>query len=79
MIENERLSCTLRRICLVGDAASNRDVLDAAKLFNVDVVTSETGIEFCQGDQEGWLTWFCLSEFEGAIFDNIHKSGVKHK
>lgn len=67
----------LKRICLVGRVSENEDLLNAAKLFNVPVVTSETGKEFIE--DSSWMTFFVMSEFEGPIFDNIYKSKSKHK
>lgn len=74
----ETVNDTLRkRICLVGAIAGNEEVMNAAKLFNVPVTTSETGIEFIEDNS--WMTFFILTEFEGRIYDNIYKSKTKHK
>lgn len=66
-----------KRICLVGSVAAHPDSIDAAKTFNVPVLTSETGVEFLEDDT--WNTYFILSEFEGPIFNRINKNDVKHK
>lgn len=66
-----------KRICLVGAVAEQQDAIEAAKKFNVPVLTSATGEEFIQDDD--WNTYFILSEFEGPIFDKISKAEVKHK
>lgn len=66
-----------KRICLVGSVAENPEVSNAAQLFNVPLLTSETGKEFI-GDSS-WMTFFVLSEFEGPVFEEIYKSKTKHK
>lgn len=66
-----------KRICLVGSVAEQQHVLDAAGMFNIPVLTSETGEELINDDN--WNTYFILSEFEGPIFNTIYKASVKHK
>jgi protein ECT2 len=74
----EKIHSTLRkRICLVGPVAENQEAVDAAKIFNVPVLTSETGKELIA--DETWTTYFILKVFEGPIFDDIYKAEVKHK
>lgn len=74
VIENDGKS---KRICLVGGVAEDQDVLNTARLFNVPVLTSETGSELL--DDDSWTTYFILSEFEGPVFDDINKAKTKHK
>lgn len=78
MNDTTMMSCgTIRkRICLLDHVAHDQDVIIASKLFNVPVVTSETGVEFL--DDASWMTYFVMSEFEGPLFDDLsqHK---KHK
>lgn len=74
VIENDGKS---KRICLVGGVAEDQDVLNIARLFNVPVVTSETGSELL--DDDSLTTYFILSEFEGPVFDDINKAKTKHK
>jgi hypothetical protein len=66
-----------KRICLVGIVAENDDAKDAANIFNVPVVTSETGEEFIHDKQ--WTTYFILSQFDTPEFDRINKSEIKHR
>lgn len=66
-----------KRICLVGQLACDQDALITAKLFNVPVVTSETGSELLS--DENWTTYFILSEFEGGVFDELNRAKSKHK
>lgn len=78
VMENMNATSGLRkRICLVASVATNEDVCSASKLFNVPVEVSETGQEFL--NDESWTTYFILSEFEGAIFDNLNTSETNHK
>lgn len=74
----ERIHSNLRkRICLVGSVTEDQETVEAAKIFNVPVLKSETGKEFITDDT--WTTYFILSCFEGPIFDDIYKAEVKHK
>lgn len=74
----ERIHSTLRkRICLVGSVAEDQEAVAAANIFNVPVLTSETGKEFIADDT--WTTYFILSCFEGSVFDDIYKAEIKHK
>lgn len=74
----EKVKETLRqRICLVGSVIENENVQNAAKVFNVPVVTSETGKEFIS--DSSWMTFFVISDFEGPIYEEIYKSKTKHK
>lgn len=74
----ERIHSTLqKRICLVGSVSEDEKVIEAAKVFNVPVLTSETGRELVADDS--WTTFFILASFEGPIFDYIYKAEVKHK
>lgn len=66
-----------KRICLVGSVADDQDVVNAANLFNVPVETSPTGSELAGDDS--WMTYFILSDFEGAIFNHLYSSKVKNK
>lgn len=66
-----------KRICLVGSVAEQQNAIDAAKTFNIPVLTSETGFELIQDD--AWNTYFILADFEGPIFNKITKAEVKHK
>lgn len=72
-------SDTRKRICLIDKLAQDEDILAASKLFKVPVITSETGEELV--DDRSWMTYFVVSEFEGPVFDSLHKSSLvqKHK
>lgn len=60
------------RICLVGSVANDENVKTAAESFNVPIVISETGIEFCCDTE--WMTYFVLSDFSGKNFSTIRDS-----
>ncbi|CRK99989.1 CLUMA_CG013280, isoform B [Clunio marinus] len=75
--ENAKKSKLPKRICLVGTVVDDDEVASAAKLFNVPVLSSETGKEFC--DDDTWMTYYILKEFEGPIFENIYRAAVKNK
>ena len=63
------------RICLVGTVAVDEVTVDAAKTFNVPIVTSETGADIVEDSD--WITYFVMHDFEGPVFDAIRKS--KHR
>lgn len=63
------------RICLIGTVVDDAQTLNAAKAFKVPVITSETGTEILE--DESWITYFILSDFEGPMYEAIYKS--KHK
>ncbi|XP_042228864.1 protein ECT2-like isoform X2 [Homarus americanus] len=63
------------RICLVGSLAHDVETLDAAKKFNVPVVTSETGLEFVS--DLTYCTYFILADFENEEFEELNKAGVR--
>jgi hypothetical protein len=73
----EKASTQRKRICLVGSVRECEQAVEAAKVFNVPVITSENGREFIADDT--WMTYFILDCFEGPIFDGIYKAEVKHK
>ncbi|CAD7002467.1 unnamed protein product [Ceratitis capitata] len=60
------------RICLVGDIINDEETVEAARSFNVPVITSENGLD-ALNDFE-WRTFFVLKDFEGPIYDAIHKN-----
>uniref|UniRef100_A0A1A9V4U5 DH domain-containing protein n=1 Tax=Glossina austeni TaxID=7395 RepID=A0A1A9V4U5_GLOAU len=60
------------RICLVGEVANDTSCCEAARTFNVPVVTSETGLELI-ADKE-WRTYFVLKDFETPIYTAIVKT-----
>lgn len=60
------------RICLVGSVANDPNVKAAADSFNVPIVTSETGVEFCEDNE--WITYFVLNDFNGENFPAIRES-----
>ncbi|XP_036338298.1 protein ECT2 isoform X1 [Rhagoletis pomonella] len=60
------------RICLVGDVVNDAETVEAARCFNVPVITSENGLDVLN-DYE-WRTYFVLKDFEGPIYDAIHKN-----
>ncbi|XP_073843943.1 epithelial cell transforming 2 pebble isoform X4 [Musca autumnalis] len=60
------------RICLVGDVIQNDAAVEAAHTFGVPVITSETGLELI--NDYDWRTYFILNEFEGPVYEAIHKS-----
>jgi protein ECT2 len=64
-----------KRICLVGELAYDERLLEAAKKFNVPVLSSATGLEFSTDNK--WTTFFILKEFEGEIYEKLAKT--KHK
>lgn len=63
------------RICLIGTVVDDVQTLNAAKAFKVPVITSETGTEILE--DESWITYFILNDFEGPMYEAIYKS--KHK
>ncbi|XP_075160430.1 epithelial cell transforming 2 pebble isoform X3 [Haematobia irritans] len=60
------------RICLVGNVVQNDAAVEAAHTFGVPVITSETGLELINDCD--WRTYFILNEFEGPVYEAIHKS-----
>lgn len=64
-----------KRICLVGTVVDDKVTLAAAQAFNVPVITSETGSEFIE--DESWITYFILNDFEGPLYEAISK--MQHK
>nr|XP_036214948.1 protein ECT2 isoform X1 [Bactrocera oleae] len=60
------------RICLVGDVVNDTETVEAARFFNVPVITSENGLD-ALNDYE-WRTFFVLKDFEGPIYDAIHRN-----
>lgn len=60
------------RICLVGLVANDENVKNVADSFNVPVVSSDTGVEFCNDPE--WITYFVLSDFSGENFSTIRES-----
>ncbi|XP_005186008.1 protein ECT2 isoform X3 [Musca domestica] len=60
------------RICLVGDVIQNDAAVEAAHTFGVPVITSETGLELINDCD--WRTYFVLNDFEGPVYEAIHKS-----
>ncbi|XP_053956531.1 protein ECT2 isoform X1 [Anastrepha ludens] len=60
------------RICLVGDVVNDAETVEAARCFNVPVITSENGLDVLNDSE--WRTYFVLKDFEGPIFDAIHKN-----
>ncbi|XP_039964788.1 protein ECT2 isoform X1 [Bactrocera tryoni] len=60
------------RICLVGDVVNDTETVEAARCFNVPVITSENGLDVLN-DYE-WRTFFVLKDFEGPIYDAIHRN-----
>ncbi|XP_055911417.1 protein ECT2 isoform X3 [Eupeodes corollae] len=63
------------RICLLGCVVDDNSIVDAAKTFGVPVLTSETGLEILTDNE--WITYFVMKEFDGPIYEAIHKS--KHR
>lgn len=63
------------RICLLGCVVDDNTVVEAARSFGVPVLTSETGLEILTDNE--WTTYFVMKEFDGPIFEAIHKS--KHR
>lgn len=63
------------RICLVGDVGQDEPTIEAAKTFDVPIVTSETGSELVE--DATWITYFVLRDFEGPVFDAIRKTNHK--
>lgn len=60
------------RICLVGNVVRDDPTVEAAQTFGVPVITSETGLELI--NDYDWRTYFILAEFEGPVYEAIHKS-----
>ncbi|XP_063843442.1 protein ECT2-like isoform X4 [Scylla paramamosain] len=67
--------CGDPRICLVGSLADDAETVEAAKKFNVPVVTSETGEEYVS--DSAFCTYFVLSDFESPVFEELDKAGVR--
>ncbi|XP_055841169.1 protein ECT2 isoform X2 [Episyrphus balteatus] len=63
------------RICLLGCVVDDNSIVEAAKTFGVPVLTSETGLEILTDNE--WTTYFVMKEFDGPIYEAIHKS--KHR
>ncbi|XP_047485177.1 protein ECT2-like isoform X4 [Penaeus chinensis] len=63
------------RICLVGCLADDPVALEAAKKFNVPVVTSETGEEYAS--DVNYCTHFVVTDFESKEFEELHKLGAR--
>lgn len=63
------------RICLVGSVAEDETTMEAAKAFNVPIITSEIGTEIVEDSD--WITYFVMHDFDGPVFDAIRKS--KHR
>uniref|UniRef100_A0A1B6JGD0 Protein ECT2 n=1 Tax=Homalodisca liturata TaxID=320908 RepID=A0A1B6JGD0_9HEMI len=61
------------KICLVGAANSDPEVVKSAEVFGVEVITSEDG-SLCHSSLP-LSTIFVLNEFEGSVFENLHKLG----
>uniref|UniRef100_A0A0K8VQ84 Protein ECT2 n=1 Tax=Bactrocera latifrons TaxID=174628 RepID=A0A0K8VQ84_BACLA len=60
------------RICLVGDVVNDTETVEAARCFNVPVITSENGLDVL--NDYAWRTFFVLKDFEGPIYDAIHRN-----
>ncbi|XP_042873803.1 protein ECT2-like isoform X6 [Penaeus japonicus] len=63
------------RICLVGCLVNDPVSLEAAKKFNVPVVTSETGEEYAS--DVNYCTYFIVADFESKEFEELHKLGAR--
>ncbi|XP_071524392.1 protein ECT2-like [Panulirus ornatus] len=63
------------RICLVGNLVEDVETLEAAKKFNVPVVTSETGLEYVS--DVSYCTYFILADFESQEFEELNKTGAR--
>lgn len=63
------------RICLVGSLADEVETLEAAKKFNVPIVTSETGLEYVS--DLSYCTYFILADFESDEFEELNKAGAR--
>uniref|UniRef100_A0A1B6G064 Protein ECT2 n=1 Tax=Cuerna arida TaxID=1464854 RepID=A0A1B6G064_9HEMI len=61
------------KICLVGAANSDPEVVKSAEVFGVEVITSEDG-SVCHNSIPP-STVFVLNEFEGSVYENLHKLG----
>lgn len=66
-----------KRICLIGELSTDPEIAAASRVFDVPVLTSETGREFLS--DASWITYFILFEFQGPAFDEISRSPAKHK
>ncbi|XP_055688265.1 protein ECT2 isoform X2 [Lutzomyia longipalpis] len=64
-----------RRICLVGTVLDDEGTVKAAQSFGIPVITSETGSEYIL--DHDWVTYFVVNQFDGPMFEAIHKS--KHR
>lgn len=60
------------RICLVGDVVNDAETVEAARCFNVPVITSENGLDMLNDCE--WRTFFVLKDFEDPIYDAIHRN-----
>nr|XP_045600854.1 protein ECT2-like isoform X3 [Procambarus clarkii] len=63
------------RICLVGSLADDAETLEAAKKFDVPIVTSETGQEYVS--DFSYCTYFILADFESDEFEELNKAGAR--
>uniref|UniRef100_A0A1A9W9R4 DH domain-containing protein n=1 Tax=Glossina brevipalpis TaxID=37001 RepID=A0A1A9W9R4_9MUSC len=60
------------RICLVGEVAEDKLCCEAARTFNITVMTSETGLELI--NDYGFHTYFVMKHFETPLFVAIRKT-----
>ncbi|KAG0717993.1 Protein ECT2 [Chionoecetes opilio] len=68
-------ACGDPRICLVGSLADDAETIEAAKKFNVPIVTSETGQDYVSDSV--FCTYYILSDFETSVFEELDKAGVR--
>ncbi|XP_050094713.1 protein ECT2 isoform X2 [Anopheles aquasalis] len=71
----------MTRICLVGPVAQDAASVAAAQALNLPFVTSETGAEYLEPDDDdggasgdGFNTVFVVNDFEGPIYDAIFRA-----
>uniref|UniRef100_A0A0A9ZEK7 Protein ECT2 n=2 Tax=Lygus hesperus TaxID=30085 RepID=A0A0A9ZEK7_LYGHE len=61
------------RICLVGGAATDESIQEAAKTFGVPIESTSDASEWVESPQ--YSTVFVLEEFSGRIFDTLKERG----
>ncbi|XP_030754875.1 protein ECT2 isoform X4 [Sitophilus oryzae] len=70
--DGEPLCAADRRICLIGNLASDTKLHSVAESFGVPVVTSVNGFEYVFDDS--CCTYYIIDSFEGDIYNALSKS-----
>lgn len=65
------------QFCIIGEhLRSNAILKEAVEVYQVPVLYSETGYEYVKNDSDT-STVFVLQNFEGEIYETLHKAGVR--